>query len=401
MAEQQAQRRRSLCSLVLSLAIFCAPLAHADKKTDLQQLRARLAQLQNDLAKSEESKNEVADQLRASEKAISEINRRLFDLIHQKAEVNNNLNDIDRDIKRTRRDIAKQETLRDQLIRHQYMHGNADGLRLLVEGRDKYALERQMHYYGYISKYRINVVERQKVDMARLAELEMVALKKREEIAAIEVEQRQERGKLEKEKTERQIVLQRISTDISKSRREIGRLKRDEDRLARLVANLAKALTPKPRERIDASVLGKSVETPNDVSFAGTDFERLKGRLVLPVPGELAGRFGIPRGNGEVTWKGLFIRAPNGQGVRAVAEGRVVYADWLRGFGNLLIVDHGSGYMSLYGNNESLLKQVGETTSGGERIALVGSSGGSPESGVYFELRYKGKPFDPAKWLQR
>ena len=121
----------------------------------------------------------------------------------------------------------------------------------------------------------------------------------------------------------------------------------------------------------------------------------------MPARGELKGRFGNPREDGGVTWKGLFIRAEVGQTVKAVADGRVVYADWLRGFGNLLIVDHGGGYMSLYGNNESLLKQVGDKTQSGETVASVGSTGGALESGVYFELRHEGKPFDPMKWVGR
>ena len=117
--------------------------------------------------------------------------------------------------------------------------------------------------------------------------------------------------------------------------------------------------------------------------------------------GELQGRFGSPREDGGVTWKGLFITADNGREVHAVADGQVVYADWLRGYGNLLVIDHGGGYMSLYGNNESLLKQVGDATQSGETVASVGSTGGAPESGVYFELRHEGKPFDPMKWVAR
>jgi septal ring factor EnvC (AmiA/AmiB activator) len=141
------------------------------------------------------------------------------------------------------------------------------------------------------------------------------------------------------------------------------------------------------------------VENVADGSFVGRTFQTLKGKLKLPVRGELQGRFGSPREDGGVTWKGLFIKADNGHAVHSVADGQVVFADWLRGFGNLLIVDHGSGYMSLYGNNESLLKQVGDATQSGETVASVGSSGGALQTGVYFELRYEGKPFDPMKWV--
>ena len=118
----------------------------------------------------------------------------------------------------------------------------------------------------------------------------------------------------------------------------------------------------------------------------------------LPTRGVVSNRFGSARQEGS-TWKGLFIRAAAGSEVRAIAGGRVVFADWMRGFGNLLIVDHGGSYLSIYGNNESLLKQTGDTLRGGEVIATVGNSGGNPESGLYFELRYQGQPLDPLKWV--
>ena len=128
-------------------------------------------------------------------------------------------------------------------------------------------------------------------------------------------------------------------------------------------------------------------------------FSTLRGSLRLPVRGELAGRFGSPRTEGGVAAKGLFIRAAEGEQVRAIGAGRVVYADWMRGFGNLLIVDHGGGYLTIYGNNESVLKAVADPVRTGDVVATVGATGGSPESGLYFETRRQGKPFDPLKWI--
>jgi septal ring factor EnvC (AmiA/AmiB activator) len=118
------------------------------------------------------------------------------------------------------------------------------------------------------------------------------------------------------------------------------------------------------------------------------------------VRGELANRFGSPRSDGGVLWKGLFIAARAGEEVRAVADGRVVFSDWLRGFGNLLIIDHGDAFMSLYGNNEALFKRVGDIIHGGEAVAAVGNSGGNARSGLYFELRHQGKPLDPLDWVK-
>jgi septal ring factor EnvC (AmiA/AmiB activator) len=136
-----------------------------------------------------------------------------------------------------------------------------------------------------------------------------------------------------------------------------------------------------------------------DASTDGSAFADLRGKLSLPVRGELRGRFGSPRADGGLSWKGVFIVSQPRQEVRAVAAGRVVFADWLRGFGNLIIIDHGGGYMSLYGNNESLFKQVGQPAKGGETVAAVGNSGGNTDYGLYFEIRHQGKAFDPLTWV--
>jgi septal ring factor EnvC (AmiA/AmiB activator) len=146
------------------------------------------------------------------------------------------------------------------------------------------------------------------------------------------------------------------------------------------------------------------VIVPNvpDIS-AGTasgPFSALKGRLRLPVRGELIGRFGTQHAGAAASAKGVFIRTAEAEQVRAIAPGRVVYADWMRGFGNLLIVDHGEGFLSIYGNNESLLKQTGDAVSLGEALAVAGQSGGNEETGLYFELRHLGRPFDPISWVR-
>ena len=391
--------------VALLLAVSCGQ-SHADKKTELNQLRDRIETLQRDLAKSEESRVEVADALRTSEKAISEVNRGLLSLGREQVQISQSLADLKRKIDAGRTAASAQQGLLDRMIRYQYMHGNADALRLMLNGQDVADVERQIHYFGYVSKARITIITKLKQSLATLAELETTARVTQEELAANASAQKTARVALQTERMARQRVFNKIKTDISKNRQEIGRLKRDEDRLTKLIDQLAKALAKEREnrrerraERIQPN--GQFVDSEADDSFIGRAFQSLRGKLKLPTRGELKGRFGSPREDGGLTWKGLFIRADVGQTVKAVADGRVVYADWLRGFGNLLIVDHGGGYMSLYGNNESLLKQVGDKAQSGETVASVGSSGGALESGVYFELRHEGKPFDPMKWVAR
>ena len=398
-------------ALLCACALLAASgAAQADKESDLRQLRERIEKLQRDLVKSEESRSEAADALKISEKSISEVNRNLVVLGREQGQISQSLSDLQRRIDANRTDAAQQQELLDRMIRHQYMHGNTDSLRLLLEGKDVSEVERQVHYFGYVSKTRASLIVRLKQSAASLAELELATRQKQQELAANADERKRARATLQAERLARQKMFVRIKTDIAKGRKEIGRLKRDEERLGKLIEQLAKAIArnrelreqlKNERKSDGIQRKGETVDSVADASFIGRAFQTLKGKLKLPVRGELQGRFGSPREEGGVTWKGLFIKAENGQAVRAVADGQVVYADWLRGFGNLIILDHGSGYMSLYGNNESLLKQVGDKTQSGETVASVGSSGGAVESGVYFELRLEGKPFDPIKWVTK
>jgi septal ring factor EnvC (AmiA/AmiB activator) len=170
------------------------------------------------------------------------------------------------------------------------------------------------------------------------------------------------------------------------------------EQLSKLIARTPKP-RPQPESRSETGPRLRNERVPEpEAGFEG-DFAALRGRLALPVRGELANRFGSPRQGGGVVWKGLLIAAGTGEAVRAIAAGRVVFADWLRGFGNLLIIDHGDSYMSLYGYNETLYRQLGDVVRGGERIAAVGQSGGHPDSGLYFEMRHEGRPFDPLTWV--
>ncbi|MDR2614393.1 MAG: peptidoglycan DD-metalloendopeptidase family protein, partial [Candidatus Accumulibacter sp.] len=186
-------------------------------------------------------------------------------------------------------------------------------------------------------------------------------------------------------------------------RKEIGNLQRDEKALARLIVRLERIIAAQRAKapRAPAKGASRAPGTEREAApeaFPSGAFAALKGRLRLPVRGTVSNRYGGKRQEGS-TWKGLFIRAAQGSEVKAIAGGRVVFSDWMRGFGNLLIVDHGDSYLSIYGYNDAVLTQVGDEVRGGDPIATAGNSGGNPESGLYFELRHQGQPVDPQKWI--
>jgi septal ring factor EnvC (AmiA/AmiB activator) len=385
--------------LLIVLLLVADPAAGAagpgpkEKEKELTELRGRIEALQKSLADAEETKSEAADALRESERAISETNRALRELAEQTREINQRLAEIGADTRRSEEALKAQQDLLARLLYQQYLGGQVEPLRLLLNREDPNDIARRLHYFGYVSRARAQLIEATRRSIAQLRALSLDASQKSDELAAVTAESKALRARLEREKRARGQVLTRISRDIQRQRREIGTLKRDEARLAQLVERLAKLVArPKPAPR----VRNERVPEPSVVESA---FTGLKGKLNLPVRGELANRFGSPRADGGVVWKGLFITARAGEEVRAIADGRVVFADWLRGFGNLLIVDHGDAYMSLYGNNEALYKRVGDDIRGGDPVAAVGASGGNAESGLYFELRYQGRPLDPLDWV--
>jgi len=378
----------------LQLSTFCLA-ASADRQEELENLRKRIAAMQLEMDKASESKSEAADALRESERAISNINRNLSKLSAQQRAADRKLGTLQEQQQKLNADIAQQQVLLGKLLYQQYLGGKQEYFKLLLNNQDPNQVARDLHYYRYIARNRAVWLTSLRDDLAELDAIGTQARDQRAELSSLRAEQAAQKKSLEKEKRSRQRTLSKISLQIRQQRREISRLQRDENRLAQLVEKITEMLAqPKPKS------LFRNDNLP-DNRFDGSPFDRLKGKLTLPVRGVITNRFGTSRPESTVKWKGLFLRTSSGQTVKAIAAGQVVFADWLRGFGNLLIIDHGDGYMSLYGNNETLYKEVGDILRGGDTIATVGNSGGNENFGLYFELRHKSKPLDPQKWLAK
>lgn len=260
-------------------------------------------------------------------------------------------------------------------------------MRIALSGEDPAEAARRLHYLTYVSRAAAALIDSHRTGLAELARLRADSEAKARELGAIEAGQRADRDRLLAERRERRRVLERVAVEVRRARRELRVAEADEKRLARVIEEIGRVLTARP-----GAGFGRVDRVPEAATPAGP-FSSLKGRLRLPVRGELARRPG--------TAKGVFIRAAEGEPVRAVAAGRVVFAEWMRGFGNLLILDHGEDYFSVYGNNEALLKQAGDAVAAGESLATVGASGGNEETGLYFELRHLGRAVDPLGWARR
>ena len=322
----------------------------------------------------------MRDALRDSERAISEANRTLAELEAETRRVRAEAAAIADSRKALERSLAQREAAIGRMLAARQASAAPDALRVVLSGDDPAAASRKLHYVGYVTRASAAMLGEYRAGIAQAEALAREADARQERLRTLEQASRADREKILAERRERRRVLARVAVEVRKSRREIKVLRADEARLARLVEELGRVVAAR----------GES----------GAAFSRLRGRLSLPVRGELAGRFGAPRGAAGTEAKGVFIRAPEGQPVRSVASGQVVYADWMRGVGYLLIVDHGEAYLSIYANNEALLKRVGDIVAPGETIATTGASGGNEETGLYFELRHLGRAFDPLRWVK-
>ena len=417
------------CSLIGLSLPFSAPASEkrnapptkadvVEKKGDLKELRGQIEALRKDVVSAEGKRASAADQLKKIEQEISLTQRELHDLTAQRNALQGALKDLGKQSSELENRLNSQQTQLERLVYRQYLQSNPDSLRLLLNGDDPSQMTRDLHYLSVIGRARSELLTEIEASLQRKQALAADARERAGEMAAIEARQKEQHGKLVAQREQRKDMLESISAKISEQRREIGNLQRNEKQLSQLIGRLAKAIAAKPvaAPKTAAPVRKKEARggeaaTPPDKAAApeisnestpeavsASNFAQLKGGLRLPARGVVSNRFGSPRQEGS-TWKGLFIRAGSGSEVKAIAGGRVVFADWMRGFGNLLIVDHGSSYLSIYGNNDALLKQLGDTVKGGDTVASVGNSGGNPESGLYFELRHRGQPLDPLKWV--
>ena len=420
-------------------------------------LKQKLTALKREIDRTESARDDAADALAESEAAISDANRALYELAREQKDTAGRIARLQKELAQRTREVDAQKFRLSRLLRQQYVAGNEDRLKLLLSGDNPNRINRDLQYLGYVSQAQAKLIEMLRADMAAVEKNREDTQDAKEELDEIAGEQRDQKALLEREKSKRSTLVAQLANRLGAQRKEAGAIERDEQRLGGLVDQLAKmieeqrraeivaenrrrelaaiaeharleklrqqqmarkkqqeeqarnAAQGKPAPRVDpadaidadenpSTATAKNEVAPVKPAIFPASFPALRGQLHMPVHGELAARFGANRGDGP-NWKGLFIRAPEGAEIKAVAGGRVVFAEWLRGFGNLIIVDHGGQYMSIYGNNQSLLKRPGDPVKTGDIIASAGNSGGNEQSGLYFEMRHQGRAFDPLGWV--
>lgn len=391
------------------------------ERTELQQ---KLDVLKKDIRKTENAKERASDALEASEQAISDTNRALLNLQVEQQKAQAALQTLMNDIEALNRQVEQQKQSLSRFLRQQYQDGASDRIKLLLSGDNPNRINRDLQYMSYISKTQAKLIAALQASLVEIEQKRQAAQEVKDELEEIAKEEREHKKGLESQKKKRAAILSELATKLRSQRKEADNLRRDEQLLNALLRKLdeqakaeqarQRALAEKQRkerlalEKAQAgkgadSTTGKKIiieQTPELGLNDGQAFARLKGQLRLPVLGELLAKFGQKRID-SLNWKGLFIKATEGADVKAVGAGRVVTATWMRGYGNLIVLDHGGDFLSIYGGNQAVLKNVGDQVKAGEKIASAGNTFGYEESGLYFEMRHKGQPLDPLSWTRK
>ena len=276
---------------------------------------------------------------------------------------------------------AQRETLA-ALVRSAYAIGHHQELKLLLAEENVATIDRMLAYFRYFERARVTEIESLLSDLQALADVQKAIEAQTAELAASRAERVAEARQLDEERVQRQKLLAELDGELKDEQARLATLGKDEKGLVDLLEKLRDIFADIPKQIVGAE-----------------PFAQLRGRLNWPLRGKTIAAFGAHESS-ERTNNGIVIGAAEGSEVHAVSHGRVVFADWMRGFGLLLILDHGDGFMSLYGYNETLLKDVGDWVNSNEVVANSGATGGQKAPGVYFELRAQGKPVDPRGWLK-
>ncbi|MFC0446028.1 murein hydrolase activator EnvC family protein [Pseudidiomarina halophila] len=334
------------------------------RQNAMQQRSKQLSLTERELQQLEMQINTVANELAATTAQLEQTNQRIDALKHEQTQ-------LEAEQKQQARWLAKQ-------LNMAYRIGEHDFIKLILNQENPADFERLHGYYGYFNRARLQKLDELKATQAQLREVSAELASARDQIAAQQNQQKRQQGVLREQQKEQQHLIRRLQQEQQQDQSRVAQLEQDQQELEDVLAAIIAALRDEPQ--LDG-------------------LAKLKGKLNWPAQGNVQNLFGRTR-SGGVNWKGILIDAPADSPVRAIADGRVIFANWMRGYGLLLVLDHGDGYMSLYGHNQTILPNVGEVVRRGEEIGLVGQSGGRSSPALYFEIRVKGDAVNPAQWCR-
>jgi septal ring factor EnvC (AmiA/AmiB activator) len=382
--------RRINYGFILSVALLFASTAPATDPADqagaakeqLKQLQQRISKINSSLRSDREKRQKLLQELESTERKIGKL---AAGLRHLEGRMKVQLKQL-KSLRKERQESLKLLAIQQQALRRQvrsaYAIGRQERVKMLLNQQDPTKVSRLLVYYDYLNRSRMEQLEEIGDNLDRLRRVEQSIAVEDRRLLELHEQKKLEKQRLELADAGRREVMAALNVDIQQKGNQLNTLQQDAERLVKLLEQLRKQATTTPLEPINRK-----------------PFRSAKGKMAWPADGRMVARYGVRKQSG-LKWDGVMIAAAEGEEVRAVHHGRVVFADWLRGFGLLLIIDHGGGYMTLYGHNQALLKENGEWVESNEAVATVGRSGGNAATGVYFEVRRKGRPVNPGIWCR-
>ncbi len=377
-----------LVSLLYCLLLPAGPvLAGADpveiEADRLRELRERISSFRSELESVRGQRDTQQEALAETDKAIGALSADLRRLDSELDQGREKLAGLEDERSRVQDRLKGMHSILERELRAAWLGGRQQHIRLLLNQDDPTRLGRMMTYQAYFTKARAQRMEIFRTTLEQLQQTERALQEQQAANRALREQQQQQSERLSAEQENQRRILAGLQQQLDAGTLELARLEQDEQRVSKLLHSLQQALRDIP-----------------PVESSQKPLHRQQGELKWPVAGRISTPFGARQAAGKMKSRGVHIATRAGTDVHAVAKGRVAFADWLRGFGLLIIIDHGEGYMSLYGENSSLYKAVGEWVSQGEVIAAAGNSGGQLRTGVYFELRRNGQPVNPSSWFR-
>jgi septal ring factor EnvC (AmiA/AmiB activator) len=360
-----------------------APHPEADARkaeAELQAVKSEIERITRQVSAEQVERDRLTNELRTSELSVGKLRDALSEVRRERAERAARRAALTAEQRVRAAEVQHNRAALAGQLRAAYLIGRREPLKLLLNQKDPALAGRMFAYYSYFGRARAGQIKLIEDDLQRIAELDGELAAEDQQLAELEKRQRAQLHQLEQARTQRTQVLASLEAQSHTRAQNLERLRSQQAGLEKLLRELRTAMERFPLEGNDA-------------------FARLRGKLAWPVSGRLLARFGDARAGG-VHWDGVLVATERGAPVKAVCQGRVIYADWLPGLGLLTIVDHGDGYLSLYGHNERLYKAAGEPVAAGEPIAAAGDSGCSSRPELYFEIRKGGKPVDPRPWFR-
>ena len=371
-----------------------------DAKSNLNKIQKQINSIDKQIKKNSKVKKGLNKSLKKHEKEISATKKEIFKVKKKQKNNKKKLATLSKKLKKLEIDLLKSKQLQNEILYQSYIKPKPGYLQLYIEGINPNEVSRQINYIGYLTRAQNENILKINKTRVKISSTKKSTKKILKDVTQLRKKKERNARKLEKKKKAKKLTLNKISKKLKSQKNKKLKLQQDEKKLTSIIKNLMLKLKAQEKIRKAEKKDTEKEKVVVDKKAYKVNFAKLKKKLKLPVKGKVLYKYNAKRWDTGTRWKGVFIKAKEGSNVKSIAAGQVVFSDWLRGFGNIIIIDHGKNYMSLYGNNDSLLKQKGEYIKGGEIIALSGNSGGNKYNGLYYELRHNGKPFNPLKWTK-